>query len=109
MKIVIDIKKEEEKTATTKARCDVNQILVSEGFEVKYINVIKGNSYKILLKNINYSYKQLKKILSDLSDDSTVFFQYPFDSMSYKFSTIIKEFKNKKKLKTIVLIHDING
>ena len=109
MKIVIDIKYDNTFTATSKAREDVNRILEKEGFETKYINVKKGNDMKTLISNINPSYKQLKKILRELPDKSTLLFQYPFDSMSYKFSKIIKRVKEKKQIKTIALIHDLNS
>ena len=108
-KYIIDVKFEETFDATSKARKDINDILKKEGYQVKFINVKKANGYKELYKNISLSYKQLVYILDNVEDNSTLLFQYPWDSFSYKFSKTILRYKNKKNLKTIVLIHDLNS
>ena len=109
MKLVIDTKYDDTCTATSKAREDVNRILTKQGYSVKYINIKKVKNNLDLFKNIRYSYKQLKEILDSIPEKSYIVFQYPFDSLSYKFSTIIKKTNIKKNLKTVVLIHDLNS
>jgi hypothetical protein len=108
-KYIIDVKFQETFDATSKARKDINDILVKEGFSVKFINIPKANSYKELYKNIGVTYKQLISILDEVEDNSTLLFQYPWDSFSYKFSKTILKYKKFKNLKTIVLIHDLNS
>lgn len=108
MKYVFDIKYEESYTATSKAREDVNKILAKEGYSIIYFNMKKGNSSFDLYKNISYIYKQMKKAFDDIPIKSTIVFQYPFDSLSYKFSKYISKKKHERSLKTIVLIHDLN-
>ena len=104
MRIVIDTKYEDTFTATSKAREDVNKILTKNKFLIKYI-IIKS---KNLFLNIFLNYIQLKKILKNIPKNSTLLFQYPFDSMSYRYSKIIKKYCLKNNIKSIVLIHDIN-
>lgn len=108
MKYVFDIKYEESYTATSKAREDVNKILTKSGYNVIYFNMKKGNGMYNLYKNINYIYKQMKTMLDEIPVKSTIVFQYPFDSLSFKFSKYIKKKANEKSLKTIALIHDLN-
>lgn len=104
MKIVIDTKYDNTFTATSKARDDVNKILIKKGFIIKNITIKNKN----LIMNILQNYIQLKEILKNTKENSTLLFQYPFDSMSYKYSKTIKKICNKKHIKTIVLIHDLN-
>ena len=108
-KIVIDTKYYDMYNARSKARIDANKILESLGWDIKYINVKETKNKIDRYKNIKESYKQLLNILSDTPNNSLLLFQYPFDSMNYKFSQTIKKISNKKNLKTIVLIHDINS
>ena len=109
MKVVFDTKKIHSIKSSSKARQDVSQILEKNGYVLNYINELSSNSKLDFVKNINYCYKQLKDSLSKLDDKSTIIFQYPFDSLSYKFSQLIKKYARKKKIKTIVLIHDLNS
>lgn len=104
MKIVIDTKYNDTFTATSKAREDANKILIKNGFKVNYI-IIKS---KNLLLNVFFNYIQLKKILKKIPKKSTLLFQYPFDSMSYRFSKTIKKYCIKNNINSIALIHDIN-
>lgn len=109
MKIVIDVKYSDTFTATSKAREDVNAILKKNGYKIKYIDIKPVKNNLDLFKNINYCYNQLKEILKNIPHNSVLIFQYPFDSMNYKFSLSIKDTCSKKKIKTIVLIHDLNS
>lgn len=108
MKYVFDIKYEESFTATSKAREDVNKILTKAGYKVIYFSMKKTNSSFDLYKNIKYIYNQMKVAFNNIPSKSTIVFQYPFDSLNYKFSKYIKKQKFEKKLKTIALIHDLN-
>lgn len=109
MKIVYDAKIIDKEKSSSKARQDVSEILEKKGYVIKYINENVVNSKIDMFKNINYCYKQLKDSLTNLEDNSTILFQYPFDSLTYKYSKLIKKCAGKKQLKTIVLIHDLNS
>ena len=108
MKFIFDAKKISSESSSSKARCDVTKILEKCGYKIEYINEQETSKKIDLIKNINFCYKQIKNRLSEIECNSTVLFQYPFDSLSYKFSKLIKKYATKKSLKTIVLIHDIN-
>ena len=108
-KYIVDIKYEETFDATVKARSDINDILVKSGFKLKYLNLKKANNYLELYKNVSDSYKQLVSILDNMEENSTFFFQYPWDSLSYKFAKTIHDYQIKKNIKTIVFVHDIDS
>lgn len=106
---IIDTKFEEKYDATSKARKDIENILNKENYLSKYIIIPKASNYKELFKNIKLTYNSLIKILEEVENNSTLVFQYPWDSFSYKFSKAILKYKKKKNLKTIVIIHDLNS
>ena len=108
-KYVIDIKQEEYFNAGFKAKIDVDEILSREGFETKFLIVKEAKKMTERINNIKNAYKQLKIILKDMENNSILFFQYPIDLISNKFSKLIKKISKKKNIKTICLIHDINA
>ena len=107
--MVLDTKFDDCFTATSKARIDIDKILESLGYNVRFIDLKRTKGKFDLYRNINYSYSQYKKILNSLESNSTIVFQYPFDSLKYSFSKYLLKIKNKKNFKTIALIHDINS
>ena len=106
-KVVIDVIVENNYNAGSKARKDVNQILQNVGFNVKYVNSKSCKSKIDLYNNVKYCYKQLCDILDKLCNDSILVFQFPWDSLSLKFSNKIKKVANDKNINTIVVIHDL--
>ncbi len=109
MKIVYDAKIIDNDKTSSKARQDVSEILAKKGYVTKYINENIANNKIDMLKNIKYCYKQLKDSLTEIENNSTILFQYPFDSLTYKYSKLIRKYAVGKRLKTIVLIHDLNS
>lgn len=106
-KYILDTIQNNDYTASSKARKDIISITKKIGFEKKLIHV--GKYKKLIVKEVYSINKQLKIILNELEDNSILLVQYPWQTMSYKLSKVIKKTANKKNITTIVLIHDMNS
>ena len=82
-------------------------ILEHEGFVRKTIDI--GKNKKKVIKEIHAICRQLTTILQTLEDDSELVVQYPWPTMSYRMAKIIKKQAKKKRIKTILTIHDVNS
>lgn len=109
-KYLLDIKNKEDFTAGSKARNDVENILTSLGFKRKFI-YSKSNKKSVVntVCSLLQIENQLKKVMRSLEENSILIVQYPWDFLMLKFSRIICNYANEKNIKTIVLIHDLNG
>lgn len=96
--------------AASKARKDVEKILDSEGIK-KICIPIEYNSNESVIKKI---YRYIKnniifdRELNKIENGSIVFVQYPLNNITYKFERIIKKY-NKRKIKFIAIIHDLDS
>ncbi len=108
-KYIIDIVNKDDLTANGKARYDVDNILVSLGYEKKNIRLEKIEGYGNLIKHVNVIYNELKGIIDEIPNDSDVIIQYPWPVMSYKYASYLNKVKIKKNLTLTIILHDINS
>ena len=106
-KYILDVTTSKDFTATSKARKDIDSILENEGFIKKTIEI--GKTKQKVIKEIHAICCQLTTILQTLEDDSELVVQYPWPTMSYRMAKIIKKQAKKKRIKTILTIHDVNS
>lgn len=108
-KYVIDTREKQEFTAGSKARNDINEILERKGYDKKYIYINSKKSKIFMFRDIFTTYKDLKRIVEQLENNSELIIQFPWDSLAYKYAKYIKKMSKRKSIKTIVIIHDINS
>ena len=101
-----------EKTAWSKARNDVEEILVSEGYQpLEIFSNLDNRSNMSTIKKIRAHFC-MKKIweekLSVLKSGDSVFFQFPVVHNSIFLHHILKKLKSKG-IKIIALIHDMES
>lgn len=108
-KYIIDIVNKDDLTANGKARYDVDNILLSLGYEKMNIRLERMDSSLDLIKHVNIIYNELKRIIDKIPDGSDVVIQYPWPIMSYKYASYLKKAKIKKNLTLTILLHDINS
>lgn len=101
-----------EKTAWSKARNDVEEILVSEGYHpLKIFSNLDNRSNMSIIKKIRAHFR-MKKIweekLSVLKSGDNIFFQFPVVHNSIFLHHILKKLKSKG-IKIIALIHDMES
>lgn len=106
-KYILDTVCKQEYSALSKSRSDIYDVLAQEGF--KKISIVLGTNKKRLLHETHSIRMQLSDNLSKVAEDSVVVMQYPWPTMSYSFSLILKRLKKKKKIKTICYVHDLNS
>ena len=108
-KYVIDIQQGEYYNAGFKAKVDVDNILKERGFETKFLKINEAKKMKDRVNNSIIAFKQLKNVLNEIETESVLVFQYPIDLISNKYANAIKKCANKKNIKTICIVHDINA
>ena len=108
-KYIIDVVNKDDLTANGKARYDVDNILLSLGYEKKNIHLEEIEGYGDLIKHVNIIYNELKGIVDEIPNDSDVIIQYPWPAMSYKYASYLKKAKIKKNLTLTIVLHDINS
>ena len=108
-KYIIDIKQGEYFNAGFKAKVDVDNILSKVGFETKFLKISSSKKMSDRVKDSFSAYRQLKTVVKNLENDSVILFQYPIDLISYKYAKYIKKYAQKKNIKTICIVHDINA
>lgn len=101
-----------EKTAWSKARNDVQEILISEGYQpIEIFSNLNNRSNVSIIKKIKAHF-DVKKIweekLSILKAEDSVFFQFPVVHNSIFLHHILKKLKIKG-IKIITLIHDMES
>lgn len=99
--------------ATSKAREDVETILKEMSFEPKVvptINCVQKNKFKKILQYLGYIKNFLiwNKSIKKFNSKDVVIMQYPIIYTSFFFNNIIKKL-NKKGVKTIAIIHDLES
>lgn len=108
-KYVIDIQQGEYFNAGFKAKVDVDNILKERGFETKFLKINEAKKMKDRVNNTIIAYKQLKNVLNEIEPESVLVFQYPIDLISNRYAKAIQKCANKKNIKTVCIIHDINA
>ena len=101
-----------EKTAWSKARNDVQEILISEGYQpIEIFSNLNNRSNVSIIKKIKAHF-DVKKIweekLSILKAGDSVFFQFPVVHNSVFLHHILKKLKSRG-IKIITLIHDMES
>ncbi len=99
--------------AATKAREDVEKILVNQGIEKFYIPSIYGVQKNKLLKwKQFFVYRKNKKIwdkaLSSLNSGDVLYLQYPILNATTKVADVIKKYR-EKGIKFVAIIHDMDS
>ena len=107
MKKVLISTTEDRKEYGFKARYDICDILIKNGYSEKVINTNHIQSMKNLIIDLFKSYKKLKSILKN-TQNSYVVFQYPWNSMTLGYAKMINKYSKKNNLKTIIIVHDLN-
>ena len=101
-----------EKTAWSKARNDVQEILISEGYHPIEIFTSLNNRSNISIIRKLKAHFEVKKIweekLSILKPGDSIFFQFPVIHNSIFLHNILKKLK-LKGIKIITLIHDMES
>ena len=95
----------QEKNAGSKARNDVEAILISEGYEgleLKVENWFKMNFFKAQ----QYKYNMLKSVFEQLNSGDELVIQFPIIHHTFFISQLIKQ-AQKRGAKFYLLIHDI--
>lgn len=111
------ILREKNKNATkynagSKARDDVDSIMVSKGYKPLYLNCSRNeesnsNIITKLLQHIN-AYNQWKTLCKKLNKNDTLFLQLPVHNHTIFFSRVLKNL-SKKGVKIIGLVHDLES
>ena len=101
-----------EKTAWSKARNDVEEILISEGYQpLEIFSNLDDRSNMSTIKKIRAHFHMKKiweKKLSVLKSGDSIFFQFPVVHNSIFLHNILKRLK-LKGIKIVVLIHDMES
>lgn len=109
MKYILDEAYDKDgKTAASKPKLDVDNILKSEGYQLKILPYVYGGSIKELLEKFINEYKDLKYFLMNLKQDDLVFIQHPLVGYSTQLGKVIRKYKKKNGFKSIILIHDLD-
>ncbi|MDV7757567.1 galactofuranosyltransferase [Liquorilactobacillus mali] len=98
-----------ERNASSKPRDDFDRIMKNMGFEeIEYETVISKNENisSRVLANIK-RFLSLKKATEILSKGDSLVIQYPLFRPTFFMQNLIKNL-NKRKIKTICIIHDVN-
>ncbi len=90
-----------------KGRYDLVDILEKEGYKKLFIKSSEKPNIWILIKELFTNKKKLKEYLKSMNNCELVFI-YPWNSMSLGYSKMIKKYAKKNKIKTIVILVDIN-
>lgn len=98
-KYVIDTREKQEFTAGSKARNDINEILERKGYDKKYIYINSKKSKIFMFRDIFTTYKDLKRIVEQLENNSELIIQFPWDSLAYKYAKYIKKCQKERVLK----------
>ena len=98
--------------ASSKARKDVEKILVDEKFERFFVNTkygVQKNKIKKIFQYITYIKNKYTwdRSLNELNEKDTVIFQYPLLNTTFNFKDVIKKYSNKVTF--IALIHDMDS
>lgn len=111
------ILREKNKNATkynagSKARDDVDSIMVSNGYKPLYLNCSRkeasnNNQITKLLQHVN-AYNQWKTLCKKINKNDTLFLQLPVHNHTIFFSRILKSLK-KRGVKIIGIIHDLES
>ena len=100
-----------KRTAGIKARDDISKILTNIGYKQLNVNVDKANySTKNKLKKLTNHFhirKIWKKSLEQLNDGDELIIQFPLINHSLFLTNLFSEIHDKKHVKIILLIHDI--
>ena len=101
-----------EKTAWSKARNDVQEILISEGYQpIEIFSNLNNRSNVSIIKKIkaHFDVKEIwEEKLSILKAGDSVFFQFPVVQNSVFLHHILKKLKSRG-IKIITLIHDMES
>ena len=103
-------KKESEFNAGSKARNDVDTILVNEGYKPLIANSeldeSQGTAKKVWLQFSRYN--EWKKCIKMLDVEDTIVIQYPVRNHTVLFGNVLKKAK-KKDIRIIGIIHDLES
>ena len=105
-------KPEGEFNASSKARQDVEKILISMDYKEYYINTKYGvqvKKYKKPLQFITYlkNKRVWEKQMQDFKEGDTIVFQYPVLNTTFGLAKILK--KHKNRINIIAIIHDMDS
>ena len=110
--IAVEGMSKEDLLKAGKARVDALEIAKTAGFKPLNISTVQGIRYKKWQKPVQFylyrkNQKTWEKILSELKADDSLIIQYPLINTTLNFEEVIKKYS--KKVKIIVLIHDLES
>lgn len=100
---VINIVNKEKNIATSKAKSDVARFLSEEGYSVIKIKTFKNRFDKLI-----NTHQLIKKRFNELNKNDVLVIQYP-TYLGYRFENKLISQLKKKKVKIVILIHDIDS
>lgn len=106
-KYIIDTVNPKDFTAGSKARNDIEHILIKSDYEK--LAILVGENKKKILREVCKIKKQLKNLFKSMENNSIAVFQYPWGTLSYGMARIIRVKTKKKHIKSVVIIHDLNS
>lgn len=103
-KYILDVKRGQANTAGVKAKEDITEILVKDGFKKLVFEVRENKLLKLIMTGFDWG-----KSLSSVVDGDTVVFQYPMYSRFAGKSFFEVVDKKNLNINKIVIIHDIES
>lgn len=94
--------------AGSKARDDVSEILKKEGYTLIELECDYLSGFISSIKSAVKETITIIKTLNSIEEESVVFFQHPYGCYSNYLGYKIHKICNKRNIKTIILIHDID-
>lgn len=94
--------------AGSKATADVSVFAEELGFVSLYVHPIenKKNLISKIVNQLRY-FMEWKEIYKNVEENSTILLQHPFRNNQFNREKLLKKLKEKKKVKFISLIHDV--
>lgn len=109
MKYTIDERMPNTLTASTKARDDVTNTLVSLGYKSVIVECDYTRSTLYSVKTAFSETHRILKILKRYKSGDIVFFQHPYVCYTNYLGKHIQNICRKKNIKTCILIHDLDS
>lgn len=106
-KYVLDTVNKKDFTAGSKARKDIDEILIESGFEKMCIYI--GKNKKKVISEVHNIKKQLVELTPNIERDSLLVVQYPWPTMSYSFVKILSQMRERRNVRLVAVIHDLNS
>lgn len=106
-KYVIDTVQEADYTAGSKARKDIRDILLQQGYESR--NILIGSHKKRVVHEIQKIETQIPALFASMEENSIAVFQYPWPTLSFDIAKRLRKAADHKHIKMIALMHDLNS